>query len=373
MRQHHARAPVPTLALQRWARPLARVASWVGLALTGVWLITAAAPAAAVQAQAPAPLSPPEATLQTRLEALKRAQTAVLRVRTQAVDDAQTADSLGKRREGTGVVIDRDGLVLTIGYLLLEAETVDLELSAERVVPARVVGIDTATGFGLVQPLVPLRVAPVPLGRSSALSGEQPLVSFSGGTDGEVVVSRMVSQRPYSGTWEYHIDQALYTAPLRQDHSGAALFNVDGELVGIGSLMLRDVNPPDVPSVQPGNLYVPIDLLKPILSQLKRDGRAEASRRPWLGVNASEAEGQVRVIRVNPEGPAFEAGLRPGDRIESVDGEPVKTLEQFYKSVWKGNGPERTVQLAIRRGGASQTVSVQAVDRASVLRRSRGI
>ncbi len=312
-------------------------------------------------------------TQQARLEALQRARAAVLRVRTLAVDDAQTADSLGKRREGTGVVIDRDGTVLTIGYLLLEAETVDLELGADRVVPARVVGIDTATGFGLVQPLVPLRVAPVPLGRSGGLAGEQPLVSFSGGATGEVVLSRMVSQRPFSGTWEYHIDQALYTAPLRQDHSGAALFNIDGELVGIGSLVLRDVNPPDNPAVLPGNLYLPIDLLTPILAQLKREGRAEASRRPWLGVNATEAQGQVRLIRVNREGPAFEAGLRPGDRIESVDGEPVKTLEQFYKSIWKGPAAERTVLVSIRRGGSAQTVPVQAVERSSVLRRSRGI
>lgn len=314
-----------------------------------------------------------EAVLQARVEALKRAQAAVLRVRTRAVEDAQTADSLGPRREGSGVVIERDGLVLTIGYLLLEAESVDLEIDAERVVPARVVGIDTATGFGLVQPLVPLRLAPVPLGRSDGVTAEQPLVSFSGGSDGQLVLSRLVAQRPYSGTWEYHIDQALYTAPMRPDHSGAALFNLDGELVGIGSLALRDVNPPENPAVQPGNLYVPVDLLKPILAQLKREGRAEASKRPWLGVNAAEAEGQVRVIRVNREGPAFEAGLRPGDRIESVDGEPVKTLEQFYKSLWKLGGPERTVQLSIRRAGASQTVSVQTVDRASVLRRSRGI
>ena len=353
--------------------PFQRLLLALGAPLVVAALLLAAPPASAREPSPGVSPAAGEALTQARLEALQRAQAAVVRVRTIAVDDAQTLDSLGPRREGSGVVIDRDGLVLTIGYLLLEAETVDLELGADRVVPARVVGIDTATGFGLLQPLVPLRVAPVPLGQSGTLAPDQALVSFSGGRDGGAAIARMVSQRPYSGTWEYHIDKALYTAPLRSDHSGAALFNVDGELVGIGSLVLRDVNPPDDPAVQPGNLFVPVDLLKPILAQLKTQGRVESHRRPWLGVNATEAEGQVRVLRVNREGPAFDAGIRPGDRIEAVDGEPVRTLEQFYKSLWKSADPERTVKLAIRRGGVTQTLDVQAVDRQSVLRRAKGV
>lgn len=373
-RLHPLRAAARPLPVDSGPGRSVRFAQSLGLTLLTACVLWGAT-ALPARAETPARTAPTatEALTQARLEALRRAQAAVVRVRTIAVDDAQTRDSLGTRREGSGVVIDRDGLVLTIGYLLLEAETVDLELSGDRVVPARVVAIDTATGFGLLQPLVPLRVAPAPLGRSEALGSDQALVSFSGGREGEIALARVVSQRPYSGTWEYHIDQALYTAPLRDDHSGAALFNVDGELVGIGSLVLRDVNPPDDPAVQPGNLYVPIDLLRPILSQMKTQGRAEGSRRPWLGVNATEADGQVRVLRVNREGPAFDAGIRPGDRIESVDGEPVRTLEQFYKSLWKGADPQRTVKLAIRRGGTTQTLDVQAVDRLSVLKRAKGI
>ncbi len=313
------------------------------------------------------------AVIDAKVAALKRAQAAVVRVRSTAIDEAPTNETLGQRRIGSGVVIDRDGLVLTIGYLLLEAETVDLEIDSDRIVPARVIATDVATGFGLVQPLVPLRLDPVPLGKSIALVARQPLFSMSGGADGSVTVARMVSQRSFSGSWEYHIDQAIYTAPARDDHSGAALFTDTGELVGIGSLVLGDVNLPDDPAVQPGNLFVPIDLLKPILAEMRSQGSSKLSRRPWLGVNSAEANGQIRVLRVNPESPASNAGLRAGDRIEAIDGEKVTTLEQFYKVLWKGESPRRAVRVDVRRGGQTESITVQTVDRLSTFKRSRGI
>lgn len=375
-RERRARCASPARPASTLVKRMAAGATLGALAFAAVAWPGMGAGGAPAAAAAPPPLSvamPDEATLKARVAALQRAQAAVVRLRVQAVDDAQTLETLGPMREGSGVVIDASGLVLTVSYLLLEAERVEIELSADRVVPGRVVAVDTASGFGLVQPLVPLRTEPVPLGRSAALRPDQPLVSISGGDAGSVAIAQALSQRPFSGTWEYHLDQALYTAPLREDHSGAALFDVDGALVGIGSLALRDVNPPEDPSVRPGNLYLPIDLLRPILDELRTEGRSASSRRPWLGVSASEADGQVRVMRVNREGPAAEAGLRPGDRIESVDGQPVKTLEQLYKALWRQGPAPRTVTLDVRRSGQVQSVTVQAVDRQSVLRRSRGI
>lgn len=352
------------------------IAGLAALALAGgaaAWPGMQPAPDRAAAPTAPAAVAEIDpATLQARLAALTRAQSAVVRLRVQAVDDAVTTASLGAQREGSGVVIE-GGLVLTVSYLLLEAERIDIDLGDDRVVPGTVAGIDLATGFALVRPLVSLKVEPVPLGRSGGLGAHQPLVSISGGDDGSVEIAQLVSQRPFSGTWEYHLDQALYTAPARDDHSGAALFNLDGELVGVGSLRLRDVHPPEDPSVQPGNLYLPVDLLTPILAELRSTGSGPGNRRPWLGLNASEADGTLRVLRVNRDGPAAMAGLRPGDRIESVDGEPVRTLEQLYKSLWKPGPAERAVTLAVRRAGAVETVTVQAVQRESALRRSRGI
>lgn len=352
------------------------VAGIAALAIAGsaaAWPGMQSVPGPAVAPAAPASIPEVDpATLQARLAALTRAQSAVVRLRVQAVDDAVTSASLGDQREGSGVVID-GGLVLTVSYLLLEADRIDIDLGDDRVVPGTVVGIDLATGFALVKPVVPLKVEPVPLGRSGRLGAREPLVSISGGDEGSVEIAQLISQRSFSGTWEYHLDQALYTAPARDDHSGAALFTLDGELVGIGSLRLRDVHPPEDPMVQPGNLYVPVDLLTPILAELRSTGSGPGSRRPWLGLNASEADGTLRVLRVNRDGPAAMAGLRPGDRIESVDGEPVRTLEQLYKSLWKAGPAERAVSLAVRRAGTIETVTVQAIRRESALRRSRGI
>jgi S1-C subfamily serine protease len=306
-----------------------------------------------------------------RIEALTRAQAAVVGVETTVVDGARSADTLGSERRGSGVLIDADGLVLTIGYLILEADQVDVVFAGQRRLPARVVAYDLATGFGLLQTLAPVRVPPAPLGRSGALEAREPLMIASGGEDGAVSIARLVSARPFSGYWEYHIDGALFTAPARPDHSGAGLFNVEGELMGIGSLFVQDAAGADAPRQQ-GNMFVPIDLLKPILGELRTSGMSRASQRAWLGVNCVELGGSVRVVRVTPDSPAEAAGLAPGDRILRIDGIEVTGLEMFYKSIWR-DAAERDIKLEIRRAGANREVTARSTDRAQTLRRPQGI
>jgi S1-C subfamily serine protease len=306
-----------------------------------------------------------------RIQALTRAQAAVVGVESTAVDGARSAETLGSERRGSGVLIDADGLVLTIGYLILEADQVDIVIEGQRRLPARVVAYDLATGFGLLQSLAPVRVAPAPLGRSGQLEAREPLMIASGGEDGAVSLARLVSARPFSGYWEYHIDAALFTAPARPDHSGAGLFNIDGELMGIGSLFVQDAAGANAPRQQ-GNMFVPIDLLKPILPELRERGMSQASRRAWLGVNCVEQGGAVRVVRVARDSPAEAAGLEPGDRILRIDGIEVTSLEVFYKSLWR-NGAERDVKLEVRRGGTASEVTVHSTDRAQTLRRPQGI
>ena len=149
----------------------------------------------------------------------------VVGLRALAVDDARSAATLGRPRQGSGVVIGSGDLVLTIGYLVLEAEQVQLVTDDEREVPARLVGYDVATGFGLVQALAPLRIEPAPFGSTAALARGEPLMIVSGGEDGAISAAQLVSRRAFSGYWEYHVDGALFTAPPRPDHSGAGLFN----------------------------------------------------------------------------------------------------------------------------------------------------
>jgi S1-C subfamily serine protease len=202
---------------------------------------------------------------------------------------------------------------------------------------------------------------------------DEPLMVASGGESGAVSAARMVSRRTFAGYWEYRIDGALFTAPPRGDHSGAGLFNARGELIGIGSLLVQHAMGNDQPRL-PGNMFVPIDLLTPIIDELRRGGVTAASRRAWIGINCVEDDGEVRVVRINDDSPADVAGLQVGDRILRIDGVAVRTLDQLWTTLWRSGPPEREVRLDIRRGeGDRQTVKVFSVERTKTLKRSQGV
>ena len=311
------------------------------------------------------------ARLEATTAALARASAAVVGVETVAVDDARSIATLGRERQGSGVLIGEDGLVLTIGYLVLEADHVDLVAATGRRVPARVVAYDLASGFGLVQALAPLGVAPAPLGVSAKVVGDDPLLVASGGDDRDLSLARMVSRRPFSGYWEYHIEDALFTAPARTDHSGAGLFNAEGELVGVGSLLVGNAAGTGAPLR--GNMFVPIDLLKPILGELRARGSSRGSTRAWLGVNCVEIGNAVRVVRLAVDSPSEAAGVQPGDVIVAVDGVRVTDLATFYDTLWKGDRADRDVVLDIRRGEETVRTTVHAIDRMRTLSRPKGV
>lgn len=357
----------------------AHSASRVWRALSVSALLVLAAVAASAYAAAPARQSPPKASdapaaSEAQLTALRRALNAVVAVRVSATEGAPTSRSLGEERSGSGVVIDADGLVLTIGYLLLEAQTIEIQTQDDRRLPARQVAYDQATGFGLVQPLVPLRqrIEPAPMSSAALLEVGDPLmVSASGESGAEVGVVRLVDRRAFSGYWEYHIEQALFTAPPVPNHSGAAVFNRKGELVGIGSLFVSDA--PATGRVMPGNMFVPVDLLMPVLAEMRATGSTRASHRPWLGVSSQLQDGRVRIVRVERGGPAQLAGVSVGDEVLEVDGAPVNSLESFYKKVWTRAAPTDEVELTVRSGEEVRKVKVQAVDRMLTLRKPQGI
>ncbi|HET7525827.1 MAG TPA: S1C family serine protease [Burkholderiaceae bacterium] len=338
-------------------------------ALRGRWPLGVAM-LAALLAAAAAHAQTIDVAAQSRL--LNRAAGAVVGVRAQAVDEARSNQTLGREREGSGVVIDSDGLVLTIGYLILEAEQVQLVTDDEREIPGRVVAYDLATGFGLVQPLTPLRIEAAPLGQSSRVAQDEPLMVVSGGATGAVSAVRLVSRRPFAGYWEYRIEDALFTVPPHSDHSGAGLFNARGELVGIGSLRVTNALGSDQPR-HSGNMFVPIDLLPPILDELRRNGSSAASHRAWMGVNCVEDDGELRIVRVSDDSPADVAGLVAGDRILRIDGMAVRTLDQLWLALWRTGPPEREVRLEIQRDGGRQTVKIFTVERAKTLKRSQGV
>jgi serine protease Do len=305
-------------------------------------------------------------------KAFERALAAVVGVRAQALDDARSAATLGHSRQGSGVVIGDDGLVLTIGYLVIEAETVTIDLDDGRSIPARVVAYDVATGFALVQALAPLAIAPARLGRAADLAPEEPLIVASGGDQGAASMVELAARRPFTGYWEYHIEGAVFTAPARGDHSGAGLFDSRATLVGIGSLVLRDLTPYGAGARRSGNMFVPVDLLQPILGELRRAGHSQASERAWLGINCVEDDGAVRIIRVAEDSPADVAGLQVGDRIVSLDAQPVTSLAALWKALWAGK-VQREIALEVERDDKFDTLKVHSVDRAASLRRAEGI
>lgn len=321
----------------------------------------------------PATLVPDSASASAQVHALKRAGDAVVALNVTATEGATSADSLGQWRSGSGVVIGRDGLILTIGYLLLEAETIEVITQDDRVLPARQVAYDLATGFGLVRPLVPLRgIEPVPLAGIASLKPGQPLLVATGSSSGtEVGFTRLVGMRPFSGYWEYHIEEAIFTSPPIANHSGASLFNSNGELLGIGSLFVLEAGGPD--RTLPGNMFVPVDLLRPVLAEMQSTGTTRASIRPWLGLSSSERGGHVEIVRVDRSGPALEAGLQPGDVVLEIDGVQVSTLEAFYKQLWKRPGAEGDVELTVQQGSEVRKIKVHAVDRMQTLRKPQGI
>ena len=282
----------------------------------------------------------------------------VVKVKSKAVANARTSRSLGPQREGTGVVIDSDGLVLTIGYLIVEAESVELSTTDGRSFPATIVGYDNATGFGLLKALRPLPVKPVQFGQSASIAEREMVLIV--GFDG-VAPAYVVSRRPFVGYWEYLLDEAIYTAPATVNWSGAALLNREGKLLGIGSLVISDAM--GTRTQVPGNLFVPIDLLKPLLGDLIATGRSSARPRPWIGINTQEVQGNVIVTRVSSEGPAEDARIRSGDVIVGIGGQTIGGQADFYIKLWKTGEAGVEVPLDVLRSGRVEKVTVKSIDR----------
>ena len=285
----------------------------------------------------------------------------IVGIQAEIPSDARTAATLGRERQGSGVVIDANGLVLTIGYLVLEASAVDLRTVEGRRVPAEVVGYDHDTGFGLIRAAAPLDAAPVALGSSARLEVDQPLLVVSNASRLAALQARLVDRREFAGYWEYLLEDAIFTTPPHAEFAGAALIDVGGRLVGIGSLAVADAAGTGIAS--PGNMFVPIDALKPILGDLLAYGRRQDPGRPWLGITAREQGGRVVVAGVADDGPAARAGLRAGDLVLAVGTARVQGLADFYRKVWALGEPGVTVPLAVQHGGSVRSVPVVSIDR----------
>ena len=285
----------------------------------------------------------------------------VVRIKTFINPDGRTLENLGRDREGSGIVIDDNGLILTIGYLMVEAHTAEVITNDGRTVPADIVGYDNDTGFGLLKAILPLKVRPLAFGRSAEVKADDPVVIAGFGGVARASPVRVVARREFAGYWEYLLDDAIFTSPPYPAWSGAALINRDGKLVGVGSLVVGDATGKG--DAAPGNMFVPIDLLAPILADLMAEGHPAAPPRPWIGINTEDIGGQLFVVRVTPGTPADKAGLKRGDVILSIDGAAAKNLPDFYRQMWARGAAGTTIPLDVLRGKDRERVDVKSMSR----------
>ena len=286
---------------------------------------------------------------------------AVVKVHSKSIEDARSNATLGRTREGTGVVIDDKGHVLTVGYIVIESEAIEITTAGGKTVPATLVGYDHASGFGLLRAQVAMGVKPIALGQSAALAVSEPVMVLPYGGRESALIAQVVAKRKFSGSWEYLLDEAIFTSPPTLAWAGAALVGRDGRLLGIGSLLVRDTVEAGTPL--PGNMFIPIDLIKPILGDLIANGRAAGAPRPWLGLATEEVQGRLFVTRVSPDSPADKAGIRPGDIVVAVGADTVKTHEDLYKRMWGIGAAGAVVPLKLLQGADMREVGVHSIDR----------
>lgn len=293
----------------------------------------------------------------------------VVRLTSRVPEEAFSSRTLGTFRQGNAVHIGRDGLLLTIGYLVVDAASISLYVKGGRTVEGELVGYNHETGFAVVRALSPLDIDFLEFGDAQNLEERESVIIAPCGGVEHSISGYVVSRREFAGSWEYLLDRAIFTAPIHPNWSGSALIGKDGKLQGIGSLWVADAEPGRKDS--PGNMFVPVDLVEPILDDLITYGQARKAPNSWLGLYAAEAMERLFVSGVVPGGPAEAAGLEPGDLISSVAGEAVDSLGKMYRRIWSLGGPGTEIPLQLRRDGKDMDVAVRSDDRYRFMRHRR--
>lgn len=343
-----------------------RVAGFAAAVALGAGILAAVATAATSPSDAPSAAAPVGEVDPTK---------AIVGVHALIPPEARSARTLGTERDGSGVLIRDDNLIVTIGYLLMEAHTVEVIAADGKRIPAAVVAYDAESGFGLLRTVRALDARPVRLGDSDALATADRVIALSR-ADGLASASpaRVMSRRTFAGYWEYLLDNAIFTAPPHLTFGGAALLAEDGSLVGVGSLFVNDSVQAEVFS--PGNMFVPINALKPILAELADKGRRADPPRPWLGIYSAETMGRIVVTRVADDSPAKTAGLKPGDSIVGVDGHKVESLADLYRRSWALGPAGVEVPLDVLKAASDEPkierIKIRSIDRSKWIRTHKG-
>ena len=293
----------------------------------------------------------------------------VTAIRTEVPADAHTASYLGSEREGSAVLIDDSGTVLTIGYLLLESNRVWIRDKSASWVPADFVGYDFESGFGLARAREPLNLVPIGLGDSSTLNEGEEVCVVAYGDEEPPIRTNVVGRQEFAGYWEYLIENAIFTSPAHPKWSGAPLVGSDGLVKGIGSLLLDEVA--EKTAQAQGNMFVPTELLLPILDDLLRTGRAQRPSRPWLGIFAADTQKGPSLIHISPEGPADQSGLHAEDIILRVNNKPIDDVADMYRKIWTVGEAGSVIPVTIMRDTIGVELTVKSSSRYDFFRTPR--
>ena len=290
----------------------------------------------------------------------------VVLIRSEVPEDAMTAQILGSERVGNGILIDHNGLILTVGYLIAEATKVWITLNDGFTVLGDVVCYEHETGFGLVQALGKLNAIPMNIGNSSSVESGDPIIFAAAGGKKHSLFSNLASKRAFVGSWEYALEEALFTVPVHPNWAGAGLIDRNGNLVGIGSLFVQDAGPKEVD----GNMSIPINLFKTVMKSMKELGSSGKNPRPWLGLYISDNNNTISIAGMVSRGPAAEAGFKVGDQILSVNNQEVIDLHHFYKSMWALGDAGIEIRIKVLRENKGEIIiGVKSIDRQLLLRK----
>ena len=304
---------------------------------------------------------------------LNKALDSVVRLTSEVPEDAFSARTLGIEREGNAVLISDDGLLLTIGYLVVDARTITIKANGGVPVQAELVGYNHESGMAIIHALSPLSgsvdITPIAIGRAEDLAEKDPVIIAPYGGVNHSISASVVSRREFAGSWEYMLDNAIFTSPIHPNWSGAALIRSDGTLCGLGSLWVNDAEKSQKDS--PGNMFVPIDLLKPIYDDLVSKGIASGEQRPWLGLYTAEAMNRLFVSGVIPDGPADLSAVEPGDLITGINDQDVPSLPAMYRLLWSLGPASTDITLNLRLDGEDINIVITSDSRYSFMDRRK--
>jgi len=293
-------------------------------------------------------------------EKIKKFYNSVVSIDSKIREEARTSKSLGTIRQGSGVIIDEYN-ILTIGYIVIEAHEIMIGLPNGKQIPGKLTGYDHSSGFGIVSPIIKTKLTPLEIGNSNDVDLDDTLLILPSPQKGIGSMAKMVSRRPFVGWWEYFLEKPIYTLPMNQSWAGAPLISSNGQILGVGSLFVQDAAFPG--TFSPGNMFVPINLLKPILNDLIKYGRRKTDIKPYMGMSTTDSSGKVIITRVSKKGPAEKSGIKKNDIIKNVNGKPISSVEELYKTIWSSGSFGIEINIEVIRNEKNINFKVKTVDR----------